>query len=57
MPPANQQGKEERAMTNESFEPVELGQAETLIELAMVEDREELNEKFVTASAPYVEFE
>ncbi|HKR22902.1 MAG TPA: hypothetical protein VJS17_09920 [Pyrinomonadaceae bacterium] len=44
-------------MTNESFEPVELGQAETLIEIGMVEDREELNEKFVAATAPYVEFE
>lgn len=44
-------------MTNESFESVELGQAETLIELAMVEDAEEINEKFVTGTAPYVEFE
>jgi len=44
-------------MTNDSFEPVELGQAEALIELAMVEDQEELVEKFVATSAPYVEFE
>ncbi|HEU4770160.1 MAG TPA: hypothetical protein VFS77_22525 [Pyrinomonadaceae bacterium] len=44
-------------MTNELFEPVELGQAEALIELTMVEDQEELAEKFVAGTAPYVEFE
>lgn len=44
-------------MTNESYEPIELGQAETLIELGMVEDLEEFANKYVAATAPYVEFE
>lgn len=44
-------------MTNESYETIELGQAETLIELGMIEDQEEIANKYVAATAPYVEFE
>ena len=44
-------------MTNESFEPIELGQAETLIEIGMIEDQEEIANKYVAGTAPYVEFE
>ncbi|HZI61598.1 MAG TPA: hypothetical protein VFD62_12830 [Pyrinomonadaceae bacterium] len=43
-------------MTHEAFETVELGQAETLIEL-IGELSEEAQEKMDPAVAPYVEFE
>jgi hypothetical protein len=44
-------------MTNETFEAVELGQAEVLIEVGGFDDDEEMREKYVSATAPYVEFE
>ena len=44
-------------MNYESLEIVELGSAETLIEIAQPEDRQEPVEKFSTACAPYVEFD
>jgi hypothetical protein len=43
-------------MTNETFETVELGQAEALIELIGVMS-EELEDKLDPVVAPYVEFE
>jgi hypothetical protein len=44
-------------MTNESFEPVELGKAETAIEFVEQNSPEEVDEKFTPAVAPYVEFD
>ena len=44
-------------MTHETFEAIELGQAEALIEIWMPETQEELVEKYVPGAAPYVEFE
>ena len=44
-------------MTNETFEAVELGQAEALIEIGPFEVEEEMQEKYPSATAPYVEFE
>ena len=44
-------------MTNETFEAIELGQAEALIEIGMPFSHEELDEKYVPGVAPYVEFE
>ena len=44
-------------MTHETFEAIELGQAEALIEIWMPETQEELVEKYVPVAAPYVEFE
>jgi len=43
-------------MTHETLETVELGQAETLIELIGTMS-EEVNEKLDPVVAPYVEFE
>jgi hypothetical protein len=43
-------------MTHEAFETVELGQAETLIEVIGTMT-EELEEKYDPVMAPYVEFE
>jgi len=43
-------------MTHETFEAVELGQAEALIELSGTMS-EEVNEKLDVVVAPYVEFE
>ncbi|HET9528511.1 MAG TPA: hypothetical protein VFO99_20215 [Pyrinomonadaceae bacterium] len=44
-------------MTHEALEAVELGQAEALIEIGMPFSHEELEEKYVPGTAPYVEFE
>lgn len=44
-------------MTHEAFEAVELGQAETLIEVGMWEVDEEMYEKYVRGAAPYIECE
>lgn len=44
-------------MTHEAFEAVELGQAEVLIEIGPFEVQEEMQEKFVSAATPFVEFE
>ena len=44
-------------MTYESFELVELGEAEVAIESTELETDEEEIEKFVPSCAPYVEFE
>jgi hypothetical protein len=44
-------------MTHEAFEPIELGQAEVLIEMIGVGVDEELDEKYTRGVAPYVEFE
>ena len=43
-------------MTHETFEAVELGQAEVLIE-TKGEDPEEIWEKFYTLTVPYIEFD
>jgi hypothetical protein len=57
MPPVNSNRKEEKIMTYEAFELVELGQAEALIEASMPEGDEEMWEKYMPGVAPYVEFE
>lgn len=44
-------------MTHDAFEPIELGQAEVLIEMFDVGPDEELDEKYTRGVAPYVEFE
>jgi hypothetical protein len=44
-------------MTYETFEPVELGQAEVAIEIFLEEAPEEAFDKFNTSVAPYVEFD
>ena len=44
-------------MTYETFETVELGQAEALIEIGMSVTHEEIEEKYIPSTAPYVEFE
>ena len=44
-------------MTHETFESIELGQAEALIELGLPMTHEELDAKFIPAVEPYVEFE
>lgn len=44
-------------MTHETLELVELGQAEALIEVGMLETHEEAPDKYVPSVAPYVEFE
>lgn len=44
-------------MSHESFETIELGQAEVLIEATMFETHEEIWEKYIPSAAPYVEFE
>ncbi len=44
-------------MTHETFEAVELGQAEALIEIGPFEVEEEMRDKYPSATAPYVEFE
>ncbi|HET7114830.1 MAG TPA: hypothetical protein VFI57_14380 [Pyrinomonadaceae bacterium] len=44
-------------MTYESFEPVELGRAEVAIEIGLQNAPEEVEEKFTSAVAPYVEFD
>ena len=44
-------------MTYESFESVELGKAEVAIEIFLEDAPEEVNEKFTTGVAPYVEFD
>lgn len=44
-------------MTHQTFELVELGQAEALIEFGMPFSDEEVHDKYVPASTPYVEFE
>jgi len=44
-------------MTYESFEPVELGQAEVAIEIFLEEAPEETYEKFTSSVAAYVEFD
>jgi hypothetical protein len=44
-------------MTYESFELVELGSAEVAIEVILDDDTEELDRKFNSAVAPYVEFD
>lgn len=44
-------------MTHETFEAVELGQAEALIEIGMPTSVEEMLDKFEPGAAPYVEFE
>ncbi|HZI61599.1 MAG TPA: hypothetical protein VFD62_12835 [Pyrinomonadaceae bacterium] len=44
-------------MTNESFEPVELGKAEAAIEFVEVNTPEEAEDKFTPGVAPYVEFD
>jgi len=41
----------------ESFEVVELGQAESAIELGFPDSEEEINLKFEPSCAPYVEFD
>ena len=43
-------------MTNETFETVELGQAEALIEI-ILGTAEEMEDKLDSVVAPYVEFE
>jgi hypothetical protein len=43
-------------MTYEAFDPIELGQAEALIEAGIGAD-EEIDQKFGPVTAPYVEFE
>lgn len=44
-------------MTYESFELVELGEAEVAIEATLLDSREENFDKFVPSCAPYVEYE
>ena len=44
-------------MTHETFEAIELGQAEALIEIYLPASVEEMVEKFEPGVAPYVEFE
>lgn len=44
-------------MTYESFEPMELGNAEVAIETIFEDEPEELERKFESAVAPYVEFD
>jgi hypothetical protein len=44
-------------MTHEAFEPVELGQAEALIEIGMPITHEENADKYMPSVEPYVEFE
>ena len=44
-------------MTYESFEPVELGNAEVAIEIFLTDAPEEPQEKFTSSVAPYVEFD
>ncbi len=44
-------------MTNESFESVELGNAEAAIEFTEPNAPEEVEEKFTAGVAPYVEFD
>jgi hypothetical protein len=43
-------------MTYESFELVELGKAEVAIEIMFCSDTEEIDWKYLSAVAPYVEF-
>jgi len=44
-------------MIHETFEAIELGEAEALIEMWLPESQEELVEKYVPGAAAYVEFE
>lgn len=44
-------------MTHETPDLVELGQAEALIEVGMLETDDEPVEKYIPAVAPYVEYE
>lgn len=44
-------------MTYESFELVELGKAEVAIEIGLENEPEEVDRKFTSAVAPYVEFD
>jgi len=44
-------------MTHETLNLVELGQAEALIEVGMLETDEETYEKYLPGRAPYVEYE
>ena len=44
-------------MTHETLDLVELGQAEALIEVGMLETDEEAPAKYIPSVAPYVEYE
>lgn len=44
-------------MSHETFDLVELGQAEVLIEIGMPVSHEEAPDKYIPSVAPYVEFE
>jgi hypothetical protein len=44
-------------MTDETLDLVELGEAETLIEIGMPVSHEEVADKYMPSAAPYVEFE
>jgi hypothetical protein len=44
-------------MTHETIDLVELGQAETLIEIGMPETHEEAPDKYIPAATPWVDFE
>jgi hypothetical protein len=44
-------------MTHETLDLVELGRAEALIEVGMLETDEETYEKYIPGGAPYVEYE
>ena len=44
-------------MTHETLDLVELGQAEALIEVGMLETDEETYDKYIPGAVPYVEYE
>jgi hypothetical protein len=44
-------------MTYESFEIVELGKAEVVVEIGLPRSPEEVDDKFTAAVEPYVEFD
>lgn len=56
-PPVDSKRKEETTVTHETPDLVELGQAEALIEVGMLETDDEPVEKYIPAVAPYVEYE